>query len=276
MRAFWADRLSLTGAAVSSRSCPSWVFVLGDWSVGAKAKRPLESVDAYCIEARCPQPVWQTVRIYWHSCVEDMVEAKAPPAGRIEANEDPTRLENPGDLSKQSILQGRQGHVMQHREGSRAGEEPLGDRQMSGVALHDRDVRVHEPLAQPPGKRLVYLDRGEPGDSSSQQVGRQPGSGSDLEHVGPEIDSRKNPGDHVLSKATSPATRRAEPTVVTIHHTRPYRPANIAQRCIFATKAPRRPGNGRCRRFRARVRCTPTIKLAVRSRSSGVAPRDKQ
>ena len=76
---------------------------------------------------------------------------------------------------------------MEHRERHRPAESPVVERHRRGIGLDDIDVRAGQARGKRGGQPGVDLDGGQLGDPGPEQIGRQPWSRTDLEHVVAEV-----------------------------------------------------------------------------------------
>ena len=93
---------------------------------------------------------------------------------------------------------------MEHREANHCREpvrvEPTG----GGVSLDYLDIRSVEALLERSSQSRIDLHGGETGDTGAEKIGREPRSGTDLEHIVTEVTSRIEPGQQILFEHLRP------------------------------------------------------------------------
>src|ERR1051326_1145182 len=106
---------------------------------------------------------------------------------------------------------------MKHGTGDGAREAAVRERHGRGVSFNRGHVANGEPCGQRIGEGRINLDRGEPIDAQPQQIRGQAGTRSDLQGVGPEVDSFEDPWHHIMLKYSLPPRRPAQQTMNPVH-----------------------------------------------------------
>lgn len=132
-------------------------------------------------------------------------------------------MQHAKNFCEQPILKFDRRDVMTHGERHRP-SEPLGfERHRCRVGMHHLNVGVHHSLGEGGGQLRIELDRGQPVEHWSQQLGRHPRTGTDLQDVGtkvrpvevPEREREDQLGEHL-----SPAIRSEQLHVVAVHESK--------------------------------------------------------
>src|SRR5205085_9713131 len=124
-------------------------------------------------------------------------------------------------LAEELVLQVGRGDVVQHREAGGAGEAPVLEWHLGGVALHDLGL-VAQLGAQVLAVVLFELEDAQLAGPPHEHAARGTEARTDLERVVAEVDPLETPGEQLVLDAARPPAGGAEQVVNPVHGTEPY------------------------------------------------------
>ncbi len=133
------------------------------------------------------------------------------------ADEDAAGTEDPPDFGEESVLVLGGGHVVEDRETGHRREPIRLEPALGGVGADDLDARAGQAPAKRSGQCRVHLDGGEMGHAFGEQVGRETGTGPDLQDVVTEVPGGLDPGQQVGFEHLRPSRAGEEVDVGLVH-----------------------------------------------------------
>ncbi len=180
------------------------------WSHRAKPKCVGIGFDKNVLEAGCFQARAESLWIDRRERIEDMDQSHAEAHQAVSSGKDAARDEHSSNFAQEFVLKSRRSHVVEHREGDRAGKLRVIKTHGRCVAADYFNVRAAQSRAQRVRQLGINFKRRKVRNFCSQQVRGQPRAWPDFEHPFTQIRAIQHPGKNELLEDVVPPPGAAQ------------------------------------------------------------------